>query len=87
MAFYSLEWKRSAVKELKSLPRETGARILKVVQSLAQTPFPPGVKKLVGSDQSYRIRVGDYRVVYDVITTTLIIHIIRVGHRSNVYHE
>jgi mRNA interferase RelE/StbE len=87
MASYNLEWKRSAAKELKSLPRETVARVLKAVQALTQDPFPPGVKKLVGADHTYRIRVGDYRIIYDVIAATLIVHILRVGHRRDVYHD
>jgi len=85
MDSYEIEWKRSAVKELKQLPKEMIARILQTVASLANDPFPAGVKKLVGSKHTYRIREGDYRVIYDVLSKTLVIEIIRVGHRKDVY--
>jgi mRNA interferase RelE/StbE len=52
---------------------------------LSNEPFPHGVKKLVGSEFSYRIRIGDYRVVYEVFESRLIIEIIRVRHRKDVY--
>jgi len=85
MGFYKIEWKRSAAKELKQLPKETIAKILQAVESLAEEPFPAGVKKLIGSTHTYRIREGDYRVIYDVFSKTLVIEIIRVGHRKDVY--
>lgn len=85
MDSYEIEWKRSAVKELKQLPKEIIVRILQAVESLANDPFPAGVKKLVGSKHTYRIREGDYRVIYDVLSNTLVIEIIRVGHRKDVY--
>lgn len=85
MDSYEIEWKRSAVKELKQLPKEMIARILQAVTKLADDPFPAGVKKLVGSEHTYRIREGDYRVIYDVLSKTLVIEIVRVGHRKDVY--
>ncbi|HEX2644841.1 MAG TPA: type II toxin-antitoxin system RelE/ParE family toxin [Thermoanaerobaculia bacterium] len=85
MGSYQIEWKRSALKELKRLPREALTRILRSVEGLAENPFPSGVKKLVGSDHTYRIRIGDYRVLYDVVGQRLIVEIIRVGHRRDVY--
>ena len=85
MDSYEIKWKRSAVKELKQLPKEIIARILRAVESLANDPFPAGVKKLVGSNHTYRIREGDYRVIYDVLSETLVIEVIRVGHRKDVY--
>lgn len=85
MDSYDIEWKRSAVKELKQLPKEMIARILQAVELLAENPFPVGVKKLVGSEHTYRIREGDYRVIYDVLSKTLVVEIIRVAHRKDVY--
>lgn len=85
MDSYDIEWKRSAVKELRQLPKEMIARILQAVESLAENPFPTGVKKLVGSEHTYRIREGDYRVIYDVQSKTLVVEIIRVAHRKDVY--
>ncbi|HEX9004068.1 MAG TPA: type II toxin-antitoxin system RelE/ParE family toxin [Blastocatellia bacterium] len=85
MASYEIEWKRSAVKELKELPKEMIVRILQAVEALADDPLPPGVKKLVGSKYTYRLREGDYRVVYNLLSKTLVIEVIRVGHRKDVY--
>jgi mRNA interferase RelE/StbE len=85
MESYRIEWKRSAIKELKRLPREAVRRILQVVEPLARDPYPPGIRKLVGSEHTYRIRVGDYRVIYSVQESILVIQIIRVGHRKDIY--
>jgi mRNA interferase RelE/StbE len=52
---------------------------------LAENPFPPGCRKLQGSRDAYRIRVGDYRVVYEVATGRLLVEIVRVRHRKDVY--
>ena len=85
MDSYNIEWKRSATRELRRLPREAILRILQTIEQLATEPYPHGVRKLVGSERTYRIRVGDYRVVYNVVSSTLIIQIIRVGHRKDIY--
>lgn len=85
MDSYKIEWKRSAVKELKHLPKQEIARMLEAVERLARDRYPSGVRKLAGSEHSYRIRVGDYRIIYNILSKTLIIEIIRVGHRKNVY--
>jgi mRNA interferase RelE/StbE len=87
MGSYKIEWKRSAARELRKLPREAVSRILQAVEELSADPYPTGVRKLVGSEQTYRIRVGDYRVVYSVFSSTLVIQIIRVGHRKDVYNR
>ena len=55
------------------------------MESLADDPMPVGGKKLVGSDHTYRIRVGDYRIVYDIQNARLIVFVIRVRHRRDVY--
>ena len=85
MASYKVEWKNSAYKELQKLPRPIITRVVAAVSELSNEPFPHGVKKLVGSEFSYRIRIGDYRVVYEVIADRLIIEIVRVRHRKDVY--
>ncbi|MEK6751628.1 MAG: type II toxin-antitoxin system RelE/ParE family toxin [Chloroflexota bacterium] len=85
MASYQIEWKNSAYKELQKLPRPMIAKVVAAVSDLANGPFPHGVKKLVGSEFSYRIRIGDYRVVYEVFENRLIIEIVRVRHRKDVY--
>ena len=87
MGSYNIEWKHSAARELRKLPRQAVLRILQAVEQLATEPYPPGVRKLVGAQHTYRIRVGDYRVVYNVVSSTLIIQIIRVGHRREIYNR
>jgi mRNA interferase RelE/StbE len=87
MDSYSIEWKRSATQELKRLPRAAVGRILKAVEQLSTEPYPSGVRKLVGSEHTYRIRVGDYRIIYSVMASALLIEIIRVGHRRDVYNR
>jgi mRNA interferase RelE/StbE len=66
MDLYKIEWKRSAKKELRKLDKATIPRILKAVESLAENSYPQGSRKLVGSISTYRIRVGEYRVIYNV---------------------
>jgi mRNA interferase RelE/StbE len=85
MATYKIEWKRSALKELEELPSPMISKVVSAVDNLSSNPFPQGVRKLMGSESSYRIRLGDYRVLYSVIEKRLIIEIIRVGHRKDVY--
>ena len=85
MASYKIEWKNSAYKELQKLPRPMIAKVVTAVLDLSNNPFPHGVKKLVGSEYSYRIRIGDYRIVYEVFENRLVIEIVRVRHRKDVY--
>jgi mRNA interferase RelE/StbE len=85
MASYKVEWKRSAVKELRDLPKDAVERILKAVELLSVNPYPVGVRKLVGSEHTYRIREGDYRVIYTVTAPSLVVEVIRIGHRKDVY--
>ena len=82
---YKLVWKRSAEKELRQLPREVIGRIVELAESLRQEPFPLGSKKLTGTRNAYRVRAGDYRLIYEVRGDELIIQVIRVGHRREVY--
>ena len=87
MESYKIEWKRSATKELKQLPNDLIEKVLKVVKALSSNPFPTQTKKLVGSEHSFRIRVGDYRIIYNLYSKILIIEIIRIGHRRDIYNR
>ena len=73
-----------AVKEMRSLPDESRVRVRKTVQGLAEEPRPSGCLKLTGRD-GWRLRVGRYRVLYDVDDTRHEVTILHVGHRSDVY--
>jgi len=83
MASYKIEVKPSASKELEKLPREMIPRVVAVIRDLAENPYPQGVKKLAGFERTYRIRVGDYRILYDIFKKKLVIEIIRVRHRKD----
>ncbi len=85
MASYRIEWKASAIRELRAIDRSIVPRIVDAVGKLGQSPYPPGCRKLRGGGDSYRIRVGDYRAVYKVLEGRMTIEIIRVRHRKDVY--
>jgi mRNA interferase RelE/StbE len=87
MASYRIEWKRSALKELKQLPKSSILKALSVVEKLTTDPHPNSSKKLSGTDNTYRIRIGDYRLVYNIMEQVLTIEVIRIGHRKNVYRN
>ena len=82
---YRIEVKPQAEKALARIPNPHRRRIAKAIDGLARSPRPPGCAKLAGADDAYRIRVGDYRVVYQVADKVLIVYIIRVAHRRDVY--
>jgi len=84
MAF-RVEWKKSTRKDLRKLPASIAERIVGTVEGLAENPFPHGVEKLSGSEHAYRVRLGDYRIVYEVVTESKLIEIQRVRHRKDVY--
>lgn len=83
---YQIEFSRRAEKELKQLPRQDQKRISDKIDALSQEPRPLGVEKLQGrGEDAYRIRVGMYRVLYEVHDRELIILVIKIGHRREVY--
>ena len=85
MAVYNIAWKPSALRELKHLDRQIIARIIADIEALASNPFPYGGQKLQGTDFIYRIRIGNYRVIYEVCTDSHNIEIARVRHRKDAY--
>ena len=84
MAF-RIEWKKSTRKDLRKLPMNAADKIVEAVERLSQNPFPHGVEKLSGSEHAYRIRLGDYRIVYEVVRESKLVEIQRVRHRKDVY--
>ena len=74
-------------KDLRSLPRQEVTRVVSTVGELATNPLPHGSQKLSGSERTYRIRVGDYRVIYEVFAESQIVEVQRVRHRKDVYRE
>lgn len=85
MASYNIEWKSSAAKELKKLPKPIIAKIVLAVESLASEPRPSGVRKLTDTENTYRIRIGEYRVIYNVFDRRLVVEVIRVRDRKDAY--
>ena len=85
MGKYSVELKASARKELERLPAKLIQRIFPKLEELASEPRPAGCKKLKGGQQEWRIRVGDYRVVYTIDDARLRVSVTRIRNRSEVY--
>jgi mRNA interferase RelE/StbE len=81
---HSIRVERTAGKSIAFLEVGIRRRILQEIDRLSDTPRPPGCKKLKGRD-AYRIRVGDYRVVYEVRDDVLVVLVVRVAHRSEAY--
>jgi len=87
MASYEIQWKHSAEKDLRGIDRQFITRILEAIDSLSDDPFPAHHRKLLGSESSYRIRIGDYRVIYQVDLENKIIIIYHVRHRKDIYRK
>jgi len=84
MAKYSLSFKKSVAKDLRSLPKKDIKRILKCIEVLTVDPRAEGCIKLSGQER-YRVRQGVYRIIYEIQETELIIMVVKVAHRSAVY--
>lgn len=82
---YSIEIKQSAQKELAKLPENIAVKVIKQIRALAKEPRPNGCKKLAGTDYTYRIRINDYRIVYSIFDQQLVIQVIKIGHRKDIY--
>jgi len=82
---YAIILARSARKELEALDTSTIKRILSKIETLAEEPIPRGCRKLQGEENLWRIRVGDYRVIYSIYRREKVVDIIAVRHRSKAY--
>jgi mRNA interferase RelE/StbE len=82
---YRVLLERGAEKDLARLSSEIHDRIIKAIQALATNPRPSGCRKLAGSKNDWRIRVSDYRVIYEIADTIRVVRINRVRHRREVY--
>ena len=82
---YRIEFKPSAEKSLAKLPTGLQKRIVRAVELLAATPRPHGVVKMAGDENLWRIRAGDFRVVYEIHDRVLLVMVLRVGHRREIY--
>ena len=86
MESYNLLIRRSAAKEIEALPPKDRRRVVEKIQALADNPRPPGCEKLSGADK-YRLRQGDYRILYEIPDRDLIVTVVKVGHRRDVYYR
>lgn len=84
MASYKIEIKKSAAKEIENLPSVVLKRVVSYIQELGSNPRPIGCKKLSG-DEKYRIRVGDYRILYEIEDEIVSVYVVKVAHRKEVY--
>jgi mRNA interferase RelE/StbE len=84
---YTVDVARHAAKAIAILPRREQQRVRAAIDLLATDPRPPGCVAMSGEAHAYRVRVGDYRIVYEVIDNRLLVHVVRVGHRRDVYRH
>ena len=84
---YRIVFDRSAEKDFRRLPNEVRQALARSVSALAEDPHPADSRKLAGTDNCYRLRQGDYRLVYTVLEDRVVVLILRVGHRGDVYRD
>lgn len=84
---YKIEIIESALKTLRKLPKIDANKIANKITALAQNPRPNGVQKLAGDENGYRIRSGDYRILYEIHDKILVILVVKIGHRREVYRD
>jgi mRNA interferase RelE/StbE len=85
---YLVEFLRSAVRELESLPKSRQRQLAGQIDALAEDPYQAaGVSKLEGEEKLYRKRVGDYRILFEIDSTKKVVTIAKIGHRSDVYRR
>jgi mRNA interferase RelE/StbE len=84
MGNYRIVIKKSAAKEIEKIQKQDRIRIVEKIRSLSSDPRPSGSKKLSGKEK-YRIRQGNFRILYQVIDDALVINVVKVGHRRDIY--
>ncbi len=87
MANYKIEITATAEKSLNKIPRRDLKKVVEAIQVLAISPFPSGCRKLKGEEDVYRVRQGNYRIIYEVIDTKLVVLVLKIGHRKDIYKK
>lgn len=82
---FRIYFRKSAEKQMLSLPKNIGFRIIEMIESLRKNPYPINSKRMTGHSNIYRLRMADYRIIYRIEKYQLIIEIIKIGHRQNIY--
>lgn len=85
MASYRIEVSATAERQIRKLPRGDQIRVLRVIRALSTDPRPPGCRKLTGFNDVFRVRIGRYRVLYSVEDRRVVIIVLKVGDRKDVY--
>ncbi len=85
MASYRIEVSSTAEKQIGKLGRDNQIQVLRAIQRLATQPRPPGCRKLQGYDDVFRIRIGTYRVLYGVESRRLLVLVLKIGQRKDIY--
>ncbi|MFJ4223595.1 type II toxin-antitoxin system RelE/ParE family toxin [Microbacterium sp. NPDC089695] len=85
MSGYRVEFTAAAAREIRKLDPQIRRRVLAGISELEREPRPHGVRKLAGFDNAWRVRVGDYRVLYEVVDDQVLVTVVRVAHRRDVY--
>jgi len=85
MTNYRIEVSATAEKQIRKLDRTDQIQVVRAIQALSKEPRPPGTRKLQGYSDVFRVRVGTYRIIFSVERTRLLIIILKVGHRRDVY--
>ncbi len=84
---YKVTVKKSAAKAIAKLSKNVSNRLIPSIRHLGEDPRPPGAKKLQGAEDLWRIRVGDYRIVYLIEDTIMIVDVLQVAHRKDIYRK
>ena len=82
---YSVQVAPSAVRQMRKLTPDARRRIQAAIELLAESPRPPGAKKLSGGSGDWRVRTGDYRIIYEIHDARLVVLVVAVGHRREIY--
>ena len=83
---YEIKIRKKAQKSLAKIPSPFQSNIIEAIKQLAETPFSNQTKKLTGRE-AWRIRIGNYRVIYEIIENELIVLVLNIGHRKNIYRK
>jgi mRNA interferase RelE/StbE len=84
---FELKIDRNVEKSLRKVPSEMVPRLFEAIKALASDPLPPGSRKIAGTERNYRIRVGDYRIIYEIDPKSQLLVIHAAGHRKDVYRD
>lgn len=84
---YTVQLAPAAKRQLRKLDRSIQERVVRGLDKLEKDPRPPGVEKMEGDESTYRIRMGEYRIVYEIRDKVLVVLVLKVGHRREIYRR